>query len=227
MNASISTSAVVHSKFLMWIALIVILLLGVSYLAFKANKLHASNNLTQDMTAPAVIDTTSTASPTEQILSTLPQLNVLVPVLYSTQMILPENAVQDGSALWQPNQQQLTIVQGTVLAGVDLNELTRQNLNFASPASLQLPLAQILAVHLDDVSTYDIQTGQKSTVQLGVSMTESQLEDVRRQMKRNACMAGILQTASDSTRKHVDVLLKSMKLAMTTKVTNPLPCEVL
>jgi hypothetical protein len=145
--------------------------------------------------------------------------------LYSTQMILPQNSVQDENALWQPNQQQLTIVQGTVLAGVDLGELTRQNLNFSAPASLQLPLAQMISVHLDDVSTYDIKTGRKSAVQLGVSMTESQLEDVRQQMKRNACMSGILQNASESTRKQVDVLLKSMSIAMAVNITNPLPCE--
>ncbi|WP_162818076.1 DUF4230 domain-containing protein [Aquirhabdus parva] len=225
MKESVLPSAIIHSKFLMWIALIIIMLLGISYVGFKANKQHAASASSQDLTAAASVSSPPMVTPADRILSTLPQLNVLVPVLYSTQMILPQISVQDGSALWQPNQQQLTIVQGTVLAGVDLSELTRANLNLSAPASLQLPLAEMISVHLDDVSTYDIKTGQKSAVQLGTSMTESQLEEVRQQMKHNACMSGILQNSSESTRKEVEVLLKSMNIDMTVNVTNPLPCE--
>jgi hypothetical protein len=118
---------------------IVILAVGVSVAVFLG------------LIGPAASRTTVTLNP-PGLLREVKQLNELVSVKYSIQKVvgLKEDKVPFGS------ESLLLVVQGTVLAGVDLKEMEERDIRIEQKDSIvfvKVPQARILHVYLDDKQT--------------------------------------------------------------------------
>jgi len=207
-----------------------IMLSGVMYLGFKVNEKHALNAATKanqkKINASNLHDAVSIP---EHVLEVLHAQHLVGQLIYKTKILLPDATFQSTApnrdALWQQGQQQLTFVQATVHVAVDLSELTTQSLSEKKPASILLPPARIAAVQIDSVTSYDIKTGLPSTVQLGLSMTNAQSQDIEAQIEHDVCTTGIFQIATEDSRQRVVAILDSIHVPMIVQVTDPVICR--
>lgn len=170
-----------------------------------------------------------TVSIPEHVLEVLQAEHLVGQLIYKTKILLPDatfqSTVPNRDALWQQGQQQLTFVQATVHVAVDLAELTTQTVTEKKPAFIVLPPARIAAVQVDNVTTYDIKTGLPSTVQLGLSMTSAQSQDIQAQIEHDVCTTGILQIATEDSRQRVVAILDSIHVPMIVNITDPVICR--
>lgn len=224
-----------HSSLLLWAVLILVMLSGLLYLGSKV-KQHGfekprepSQNPLQHSIAATNPHLPQNISPTfEKILTALQAQKTINPVVYKTSIVLTDELIKEASrnhaALWQQGQQKLTFVKATVRAGVDLSELTEQSLSTNSPKTLHLPAARMTSTQIDNVTVYDVKTGQPSTVQLGLSLTSDQEKNIKAQVEREFCKSEVLRTATEDTQQHVIALLDAMNIAMIVRVTEPFGC---
>lgn len=225
-----------HSSLLLWAVLIMVMLTGLLYLGSKvkeqrmAKSLVPSNHLPNDLNPMQNLSETVKASPQknapltfESVLTTLRSLQMINSVVYKTNLVLKSDVAHD--ALWQSEQQQLTLIKATVHAGIDLSELTVQSLSKKSSVTLHLPTARMTLIQIDNVTMYDIKTGQPSTVQMGLSLTSDQEKNIKAQVEREFCQSEVLQTITEDTRQHVIALLDSMSVSMVVRVAEPVGCQ--
>ena len=222
-----------HSSLLLWTLLIMVILSGLVYLGAKMQQLRtekptASAN-SQISTSPSEGLPQSDQPSVEKILDVLKSQQWINPVVYKTQMALNDDAVSGTTrthdALWQKDQQQLTMVKATVYAGINLGELTPRDWSGKPSTTLYLPPARIRQIQIDQVTMYDVKTGQASTVQLGLSLTSDQEKVIRAQVEREFCQSDVLQTATEDTRQHVISMLDTMKISTVVRVAEPIGCQ--
>jgi len=218
-----------HSSLLLWVVLIIIMLSGIMYLAYKVNEKHAlgRSSKSEKQQAPTVpYQAENTAA---RLLADLQAQSLVGDLVYKTKMILPDTSSQEAllnrDALWQQGQKQLTLVQATVHVAVDLSELTLQSITGKNSASITLPPARIMATQIDSLTTYDTKTGLPSTVQLGLSMTSAQEQDVELQIEHDLCASGVLQTSTEDARQRVVALLTSEHISRIVTTTDPVLCR--
>ncbi|GEM_PF-3228120 len=225
-----------HSSLLIWAVLILVMLSGLLYLGsrVKQQRIVPSSEPSHDPSQhlPGTINPNlpQNLSPNfEKIVSTLQAQHVINPVVYKTSLVLTDvvttEANQNHVALWQQGQQQLNFVKATVHAGVDLSELSVQSLSMKPHVTLHLPPARITLTQIDNVTLYDVRTGQPSTVQMGLSLTSAQEQAIKAQIEREFCQSEVLQTTTEDTRQHVISLLDAMNISMIIRVTEPVGCQ--
>jgi hypothetical protein len=218
-----------HSGLLIWLVLIMIMLSGVMYLGFKVNEMHALNAFSKDQKNQNVSNPHAalTSKPLIELLHAQPLVGQLI---YKTNIIMPDPVSSATSlnreALWQQGQKQLTLVQATVRVAVDLSELTLQSITDKKVKSIVLPPARIVAMQVDNLTHYDTKTGLPSTVQLGLSMTSAQSQDIELQVKHDLCESGVLQSATENARQYVAALLVSEHLSRTVMTTDSSVCRI-
>lgn len=228
-----------HSSLLLWTVLIMVMLSGLVYLGSKVKEQRmvkpsvpsnnpSINSVKNFPETTATIPEKNVPLTVEKIIATLKSQQFINPVVYKTNLVLksevPSDDLQNHDALWQSGQQQLTFVKATVYAGIDLSELTVQSLTTNSLLTLHLPPARITLTKIDNVTMYDVKTGQPSTVQLGLSLTNEQEKNIKAHVEREFCQSEVLQAATEDTRQHVIALLDSMKTTMVIRVVEPAGC---
>lgn len=224
-----------HSSLLLWAVLIMVMLSGLLYVGSQVKELRMekpfvpANNPSPDLSESITSNPHKSVPLTfDKILATLKSQQLINPVLYKTHLILKSDGAHDDlqhrDALWQSGQRQFILIQATVRAGVDLSELTQQSLQVKSPAILHLPPARIQQTQIDRVTTYDVKTGQPSTVQMGLSLTSDQEKNIRTQIEQEFCQSGVLRTATEDTQQHVIELLDQMNVSLIVRVVEPIGC---
>jgi hypothetical protein len=213
-----------HSDLLIWVVLIMIMLSGMMYLGFKVNEKHALFTSSNDQNQQTMSHPHSVAIASARLLETLVAQPLVGQLIYKTKIILPDTAspstAPNRAALWQQGQSQLTLVLATVHVAVDLRELTQHSLAGTKTGSIVLPPARIIALQVDNLTSYDTKTGLPSTVQLGLSMTSAQSQDIELQVEHDLCASGILQTATEDARQRIIVLLRSEHISRTVSTTD-------
>ena len=225
-----------HSSLLPLAVLIMVMLSGLLYLGARVKQQpiekttvpvnHPVQNLPESTKANLQ---KSVPQSFEKIITTLKSQQLINPVMYKTIFFLKNEEVHDDTqshaALWQQGQQQLTLIQATVYAGIDLSELTPQMLSTKSPITLYLPPARIILTQINNVTMYDVKTGQPSTVQMGLSLTRDQEKNIKAQVERQFCESEMLQTTTEDTRQHVISLLDAMNISIVVRVAEPVGCS--
>ena len=218
-----------HSSLLLWVVLAVIMLSGIMYLSFKANQKHALDSSSKGEKQLASSNPHHTENTTAHVLETLQAEQLVGSVIYKTKIILLDTTSQDSplnrEALWQQAQKQLTLVQATVHVAVDLSELTLQSVTGKNATSVVLPAARIMTTQIDNLTSYDTKTGLPSTVQLGLSMTSAQEQNVELQIEHDLCASGVLQTSTDDARQRVVTLLALKHISGVVTTTDPVLCR--
>ncbi len=225
-----------HSSSLLWPLLILVMLSGLLYLGSRVRQqwivkpFEHSNNPSQHLPTTTRTNMPPTLTPQfGNILATLKSQQLINPVVYKTKIVLTNDVIGDATqnhdALWQHGQQQLTFIQATIRAGVNLSELNEQSLSSKAPITLHLPPARITLIQIDNITMYDVKTGQPSTVQMGLSLTSDQEKNIKAQVEREFCQSEVLQATTEETRQHVISLLDAIKVSMVVRVTEPVGCK--
>lgn len=224
-----------HSNLLIWALLFMVMLSGLVYLGMKM-KQRRLEHPTVPLNTPLQHSAVNTqVKPSqynvvqfENILAKLQGYKVSDPVVYKMSMVLNDDVKSSGNqdhiALWQQGQKQLTSVKATVHAGIDLGALNLQSLSTKPPVTIHLPPARITLIQIDHVTVYDVKTGQPSTVQLGLSLTNAQESAIKAQIEREFCRSEVLKTTTENTHRHVISLLNEMNLSIIVQVAEPMLC---
>ena len=95
------------------------------------------------------------------VLRQIQDLNRLESTAYHIDTIIKTEKQGNWYALWQDSQKGIFTARGSVVAGLDLNQLTERNIQILDNQTLiiNLPPVEILSVQLDKIDVYDIRTG--------------------------------------------------------------------
>jgi hypothetical protein len=137
-----------------------------------------------------------------EIVYRIQQLSRLETTSYAVQTVV--TAERPGTVLGVGRQRLLMIVEGTVVAGIDLGRLRPQDVSVSPDGRqvrIRLPEAQILSSGLDESKTqvYDFQTGLFTRPDPGL-IVEAQRAGAA-QLLQTACRNGIMQRATDDGRQ--------------------------
>ena len=151
---------------------------------------------------------TSTNFTSAAVVQRIQHLNQLTTTKYTMQLVVGKG--QDGYLFGFGKDKILLIAQGKVVAGIDLRQMTEQDVKIEADRTkitVNLPPAQVMDNYLDDNHT---QVYQRET---GIwPPADPQLETAARrqaneQILQSACEAGILKEASDDAKTAVQQLL--------------------
>ncbi|MCF7530144.1 DUF4230 domain-containing protein [Neisseria lisongii] len=143
----------------------------------------------------------------EGVVTQIRQMNRLESTAFYIDTIIRTEKKGDWRKLWQDKENGLFIVRGKVLAGLDLDKLTAQNIHIVDDKILiSLPPVEILSVDLKNIEVYDIQTGTFNLLPPDKSLFQSVQQQARRQVLDNACRADILGSANRQAQNQLENL---------------------
>jgi len=235
-----------RSKLVLWISWGIVILMGLSFIGYRATERQQIIKAAQVPIKEAPIGKPSLgqAMPSStQILSYLQSLQVLAPVGSTVQIVVkptaersaavlsasatavsdPAPSTPPSEGLWQRGQRQMLMAQGSSSAGVDLSLLKASDIDLQH-MTIRLPPAQIFSSQVETIVGYDVATGQRSTMQFGLLRPDAQIVAAQQQMAEQACAAGLLQAATDAAAKQVITLLRLMSLNVRVESLPPTPC---
>ncbi|WP_165008023.1 DUF4230 domain-containing protein [Neisseria yangbaofengii] len=145
----------------------------------------------------------------EGVLTQIKQLNRLESTAFYIDTIIRTEKKGDWRKLWQDAQSGLFIVRGKVLAGVDLDKITADNVNIIDgKVIVSLPEVEILSVDLEDIEVYDIQTGSLNILPMDKAVFKTVQEQARKQVLTGACKADILKNATTQAQRQLEDLFR-------------------
>lgn len=143
------------------------------------------------------------------VLTQIKQLNRLESTAFYIDTIIRTEKKGDWRKLWQDAQSGLFIVRGKVLAGVDLDKITADNVNIIDEkVIISLPEVEILSVDLEEIEVYDIQTGHLNLLPMDKTVFKTVQEQARRQVLASACKADILKNATTQAQRQLEDLFR-------------------
>lgn len=100
-------------------------------------------------------------------------------------------------------------MRGKVLAGVDLDKITADNVNIIDEKVIvSLPEVEILSVDLEDIEVYDIQTGSLNILPMDKTVFKTVQDQARKQVLTSACKADILKNATTQAQRQLEDLFR-------------------
>ncbi|WP_416190729.1 DUF4230 domain-containing protein [Neisseria sp. CCUG12390] len=145
----------------------------------------------------------------EGVLTQIRQLNRLESTAFYIDTIIRTEKKGDWRKLWQDAQSGLFIVRGKVLAGIDLDKLTADNVNIIDgKAIISLPEVEILSVDLEEIEVYDIRTGHLNLLPMDKTVFKTVQEQARKQVLASACKAEILKNATTQAQGKLEDLFR-------------------
>lgn len=145
----------------------------------------------------------------EGVLTQIKQLNRLESTAFYIDTIIRTEKKGDWRKLWQDAQSGLFIVRGKVLAGVDLDKITAENVNIIDEkAIISLPEVKILSVDLEEIEVYDIRTGHLNLLPMDKTVFKTVQEEARKQVLASACKADILKNATTQAQRQLEDLFR-------------------
>ncbi len=168
------------------------------------------------------------------ILQKIQSLNNVESVAYHVETIITSEKAGNWYALWQDEQRGLFIAQGTVRAGLHLGDLTAKNIQISPDGqhmTLTLPPATLLSAGLDNVRTYDIQTGLYGLAKLDPDLLNKAQAAARHKLVETACNGDILKMATANAVNNMQqlfalALTASPTLTLDVKPVPPTTCQL-
>ena len=151
----------------------------------------------------------------EGVLTQIKQLNRLESTAFHIDTIIRTQKKGDWRKLWQDAESGLFIVQGRVLAGLDLDKLTAEHINIIDgKVIISLPPVEILSTDLENIEIYDLRTGSLNLLPPDKTVLQTVQEEGRRQVLASACKAGILQNATTQAQQQIENLFRLTQTPM-------------
>lgn len=169
---------------------------------------------------------------TDGVISQIQSLNRLQTVVYNVDTVITAQKQGNWYALWQDKQKALFVAHGRVQAGVDLNQLTADNVQIHTPsdpnlpqtATITLPAAQVFETYLDNIEVYDIDTGLFGMMDIDPQIFSQAQTSGKQQVLATACKSDILKLATDNAQKQVQSLFALANVQVTVNVVAPKSC---
>ena len=144
----------------------------------------------------------------EGVLMQIKKVNRLESTAFYIDTIIRTEKKGNWRMLWQDAQSGIFIVRGKVLAGLDLDKLTAENVNIVDgKVILSLPPVEILSVDLENIEVYDMKTGSFNLLPADKGVFKTVQERARAQVLASACKADILQHANRQAQLQLENLL--------------------
>ena len=143
----------------------------------------------------------------EGVLMQIKKVNRLESTAFYIDTIIRTEKKGNWRMLWQDAQSGIFIVRGKVLAGLDLDKLTAENVNIVDgKVILSLPPVEILSVDLENIEVYDMKTGSFNLLPADTGVFKTVQERARAQVLASACKADILQHANRQAQLQLENL---------------------
>lgn len=143
----------------------------------------------------------------EGVLMQIKKVNRLESTAFYIDTIIRTEKKGNWRMLWQDAQSGIFIVRGKVLAGLDLDKLTAENVNIVDgKVILSLPPVEILSVDLENIEVYDMKTGSFNLLPADKEVFKTVQERARAQVLASACKADILQHANRQAQLQLENL---------------------
>ena len=143
----------------------------------------------------------------EGVLMQIKKVNRLESTAFYIDTIIRTEKKGNWRMLWQDAQSGIFIVRGKVLAGLDLDKLTAENVNIVDgKVILSLPPVEILSVDLENIEVYDMKTGSFNLLPADKGVFKTVQERARAQLLACACKADILQHANRQAQLQLENL---------------------
>ena len=143
----------------------------------------------------------------EGVLMQIKKVNRLESTAFYIDTIIRTEKKGNWRMLWQDAQSGIFIVRGKVLAGLDLDKLTAENVNIVDgKVILSLPPVEILSVDLENIEVYDMKTGSFNLLPADKGVFKTVQEMARAQVLASACKADILQHANRQAQLQLENL---------------------
>lgn len=163
----------------------------------------------------------------EGVLTQIQNLNRLESTAFHIDTIVKTEKKGNWYALWQDAQTGLFMAQGRVLAGLDLNKLTADNVNVVDgKVIISLPPVEILDVNLDNIEVYDIKTGSLGLHPIDKSVFAAVQEQAKKQVLASACKADILEHAQIQAQRQLETLFALTQTNVSIYPSALPPCKV-
>ncbi len=235
------------SRWPIWTVWMLLVLIGLAYLGSRASRPqadrpHSAKSIdSAEQTLPAV--SLSAAWQRVLALHTLPVINNTFDVFVTKEMLSPPPTAAGASAmastpaasspdisnlLWRKGQHQLMQVEGSVQLGINLLDIvptaTSQWLN-VQKQQVTFPAVQILDTQIDNVTMYDARTGERSTVQLGLSLlSDSEIQVLNQQLQARVCAGGALSLATQQAEAQLTQMFRAMGSAASVRILPSSAC---
>ena len=210
------------SNRLPWILLAVVLLGMAGY--FGRDRIAAA---LRPAPASAGVGTVSTLTG-PGVLRRIQALNRLETVSFKVQTVVTKEQSPTAWGLMQNGQKVLLIVEGTVIAGINLDELRASDIQVADEGkriAVTLPAAAILSSSVDRADVYDSEAGWFGFANLDPKLVEAARQDGRAQIERVACASDLLTTATKNAKTSMENLLTMTGAeGVVVETTPPAPC---
>ena len=184
----------------------------------------------RSLTSLSAPSPTPTLAPTPTLITSsavvqqIQRLSRLETSSYSIQSVV--SAERPGGLLGIGRQKVLVIVQGTVIAGIDLGKLRPEDVTISpsgKQVTVKLPEAEILSRYLDEGATrvYDHQTGLFTQPDSSL-VVEAEQMGMNRVMQA-ACEGGIMKRATDDGQKALREFLRAVGFEVVQFEDAPIP----
>ncbi|ELA08991.1 hypothetical protein MOMA_01240 [Moraxella macacae 0408225] len=205
-------------KRLFWVSVILFALLSALMVGFY----------TYQKNTEAKIDVLTT----DGVISKIQSLNRLQTVVYNVDTVITAQKQGNWYTLWQDEQKGLFVAHGRVQAGIDLNQLTAENIaitpldknNPTQSVTITLPPAQVFETYLDNIEVYDIQTGVFGMIDIDPQIFSQAQAQGKAQVLKTACKSDMLKLATDNAQKQVAALFALANVNVTVSVNPPKSC---
>ncbi|MEC7119559.1 MAG: DUF4230 domain-containing protein [Pseudomonadota bacterium] len=192
------------------LALIVLVLVG--FVVWQAWQLRAPDN-------PITVLTR------EGVLQRIQHLNNLETVAFHVETVVTSTKQGSWYRLWQDQQRGLFIASGRVVAGLNLNRLTADQVQVSADGKMihiDLPPVEMLSISLDKTEIYDLNTGLMGLMKIDPELLTQAQQAARVQIGQSACQSGVLRMANENAQKQVQALF-ALTQAQVSVTAAPVP----
>lgn len=162
----------------------------------------------------------------EAVLQKIQSLNRLETIGFTIETVIASKKQGNWYNLWQDGHKGLFVVSGRVQAGIDLSELSKNNLTVDAQGKTKkvvLPSAKIFQVYLDQIEVYDYKKGLLGQ-QINHDVFNKMQTEAKKQVLLKACEADILKLANNSGQKQVQNLFDLVDVDIQIDVSDVLTC---
>ncbi len=145
----------------------------------------------------------------EGVLQRIQHLNNLETVAFHVQTVVTSTKQGNWYRLWQDQQRGLFIASGRVVAGLNFNRLTADQVRVSADGKsihIDLPPVEMLSISLDKTEIYDLNTGLMGLMQVDSELLTQAQQAARLQIGHTACQSGVLRIANENAQKQVQAL---------------------
>lgn len=151
----------------------------------------------------------------EGVITEIRNLNRLTTVAFSVDTVITSQKQGNWYRLWQDKQKGLFVANGRVLAGVDLSKLTADDVTVTyskqtdpkiapeAHITIALPASELFEVYLDNIQTYDWQTGLFGIVSNDPEILNQAQIQGKKEVLNKACQGEIMKIAIKNAEEHI------------------------